>query len=82
MKAVLPISLPLAISRVVQKEIMGSKIIMYPLKKILFKIPEKIIDLLKIENLLFRYLKSKRYLKNGRSYVMICKKIHQGITNV
>ena len=59
-----------------------SKIIMYPLKKILFKIPEKIIDLLKIEDLLFRYLKSKRYLKNGRSYVIICRKIHQGITNV
>jgi len=59
-----------------------SKIIMYPLKKILFKIPEKIIDLLKIEDLLFRSLKSKRYLKNGRSYVIICKKIHQGVINV
>lgn len=50
------------------------KIIMCPLKKIIFKLPERPIELLKIEQILFRLLRSKRYLKNGRSYVIICKK--------
>jgi len=40
--------------------------------KIIYKIPNKLIKFLGIENVLFRFLKSKRYLKNGRAYVMIC----------
>ena len=46
--------------------------IMYPFK-IIYKIPERITDIFKIEKIIFKFLKSKRYLKNGRSYVMICK---------
>lgn len=51
-----------------------SKFIMFPIKKILFKIPDKIEEALRIHKILFSFLKSKRYLKNGRSYFMICKK--------
>lgn len=51
-----------------------SKLIMFPLKKILFKIPDGIEEALGIHKILFAFLKSKRYLKNGRSYLMICKK--------
>jgi len=50
-----------------------SKKIMYPLK-IICKIPDRITESLRINRLLFRFLRSKRYLKNGRSYVIICKK--------
>jgi len=50
-----------------------SKKIMYPLK-ILYKIPNRIMESLRINRLLYRSLRSKRYLKNGRSYVIICKK--------
>ena len=50
-----------------------SKLIMYPIK-IVYKIPEQITDSLGLERLLYRLLRSKRYLKNGRSYVMFCKK--------
>ena len=51
-----------------------SKKIMFPLK-ILYKIPDKITTSLGIDKLLFKFLRSKRYLKNGRSYVIICKKL-------
>ncbi len=50
-----------------------SKVLMYPLK-ILFKVPDKILEILMIENLLYCLLRSKRYLKDGRSYVMTCKR--------
>jgi ubiquinone/menaquinone biosynthesis C-methylase UbiE len=50
-----------------------SKIIMYPLK-IIYKIPDKIIETLMIERLLHRLLRSKRFLKDGRSYVIFCKR--------
>jgi len=51
-----------------------SKKIMFPLK-ILYKIPDHIATSLGIDKLLFKFLRSKRYLKNGRSYVIICKKL-------
>ncbi len=51
-----------------------SKKIMFPLK-ILYKIPDSITTNLGIDKLLFKFLRSKRYLKNGRSYVIICKKL-------
>lgn len=51
-----------------------SKQIMYPLK-ILYKIPDKVISSLGIDKLLFNFLRSKKYLKNGRSYIIICKKL-------
>lgn len=51
-----------------------SKIIMYPLKKILFSIPDSIAENLGLEKLLFWILRSKRFLKNGRSYVIKCRK--------
>lgn len=50
-----------------------SKLLMYPLKKIFLNLPEKILNGF-LEKKIFEWLKSKRYLKNGRSYVMIYKK--------
>jgi ubiquinone/menaquinone biosynthesis C-methylase UbiE len=44
---------------------------MYPLK-IIYKIPSSFLELINFEKFIFWFLKSKRYLKNGRSYVMIC----------
>ena len=46
---------------------------MYILKKILFNVPDKLNEKI-FEKLLFKFLRSKRYLKNGRSFVMICKR--------
>ncbi len=43
---------------------------LYPLKKLILKLPESRF----IENLIYRFLKSKRYLRDGRSFVMICKR--------
>lgn len=51
-----------------------SKKIMYPLK-IIYKVPDQIISSLGIDKLLFKFLRSNRYLKNGRSYIIICKKL-------
>jgi len=48
------------------------KWLMYPLK-IIYRIPEKLTEFIGIEKFIFKFLKSKRYLKEGRSYVMICK---------
>lgn len=53
-----------------------SKRVMYPLK-IINKIPEIIIKNLKINWFVYRLLRSSRYLKNGRSYVIVCEKIEQ-----
>lgn len=50
-----------------------SKIVMYPFK-IIFKIPEIIIEKLKINWFVYRLLRSSAHLKNGRSYVIVCKK--------
>ena len=55
-----------------------SKIIMYPLK-IIYKIPDKITETLLIESLLHRILRSKRFLKDGRSYIINCKKCKEDI---
>ena len=46
--------------------------IMYSFK-IIYKIPETILKILNIEKFIFWFLKSSKYLKNGRSYVIICK---------
>jgi len=50
-----------------------SKKVMYPFK-IIYKIPEVIIKNLKINWFVFRLLRSSKYLKNGRSYVIVCEK--------
>lgn len=50
-----------------------SKFVMFPFK-IIYKIPEKIAENFMIERFLFRLLRSKKYLKEGRSYVMVCKR--------
>jgi len=47
--------------------------IMFPLK-IIYKTPNKLLDVLGVEKFIFKFMKSKRYLKNGRSYVIICEK--------
>lgn len=46
---------------------------MFGLKKVLFNIPDKINEKL-FEKILFHFLRSKRYLKNGRSFIMICER--------
>ena len=46
---------------------------MFILKKILFNLPDKINEKF-FEKTLFNFLRSKRYLKNGRSFVMICNR--------
>lgn len=51
--------------------------VMYPLK-IIYKIPDKLLNILSIEKFIFKFMKSKKYLKNGRSYFMICEKIING----
>ena len=49
-----------------------SRFLMFPFK-IMYKIPDSVSEKLGIEKILFRIAKSKRYLKNGRSYVIICR---------
>ena len=49
------------------------KWLMFGLKKILFNIPDIINEKI-FEKSLFNFLRSKRYLKNGRSFIMICKR--------
>lgn len=49
-----------------------SKFLMYPFY-LIYKIPDSINEKLGIEKLLYRISKSKKYLKDGRSYVIICK---------
>jgi len=48
-----------------------SREFMFPIKFV-YKIPDKVIELLKIDQMIFRLLKSKKYLKDGRSYVIQC----------
>jgi SAM-dependent methyltransferase len=52
-----------------------SRFLMFPFK-IMYKIPDSISEKLGIEKLLFWFVKSKKYLKNGRSYVIICRTIN------
>jgi SAM-dependent methyltransferase len=49
------------------------KWLMFIIKKILFNLPDKVNESL-FEQILFKFLRSKRYLKNGRSFVMIAVK--------
>ena len=51
-----------------------SRFIMYPFK-IIYKIPDLINEKFGIEKLLYKISKSKKYLKEGRSYVIVCKSI-------
>ena len=48
-----------------------SKTFMFPMKFV-YKLPDKVIELLKIDQMIFGLLKSKKYLKDGRSYVIQC----------
>ena len=50
-----------------------SKKIMFPLK-LIYKIPEQIVDILKIEECIQSILLSKKFLHEGRGCIMICKK--------
>lgn len=50
-----------------------SKVIMFVLKKFFYNIPEKIAESLYIERLIHRLLRSKSFLKEGRSYIIRCK---------
>jgi len=49
-----------------------SRYIMFPFK-IIYKIPDILNEKLGIEKLLYKISKSKKYLKDGRSYIIICK---------
>ena len=50
-----------------------SKPIMYLLRSI-YKIPEKFAEFSGIEKMLFKILKSKRFLDDGRSYIITCRR--------
>ena len=51
-----------------------SKFIMGFLKRCVYWLPEGLIDSLQIEKILYQILGSKKFLKDGRSYVMIGEK--------
>ncbi len=51
-----------------------SRVLMYPWKRSLFKISDKILERLGIERLVFCCLRSKRFLRDGRSYVITGKR--------
>ncbi len=51
-----------------------SRAFMYPWKKILFKIPDKILEGLGVERFVFGCLGSGRFLRDGRSYVITGKR--------
>ncbi len=44
--------------------------------KILYVFPDQILERTGITKLVYRLMRSKRYLKNGRSYVITCKRIN------
>ena len=48
-----------------------SKFIMYPFK-IIYKLPDSISKFLKLDEFMYGFLRSKKFLKDGRSYVMMC----------
>lgn len=50
-----------------------SKPIMYSLRSI-YKLPEKFVEVFGIERVLFKILKSKRFLDDGRSYIITCRR--------
>ena len=49
-----------------------SKYIMFLLKKIIYKFSDNFSEKLGLDNFLFRFLKNEKYLKDGRSYIIIC----------
>lgn len=51
-----------------------SKYFMYPFK-LIFKFSDKILEKFKLENWIFNFLGSEKYLKNGRSYIIQGKKL-------
>ena len=51
-----------------------SKYIMAILKRIVYAFPTKIVTMFGIERFTFKILRSKRFLKHGRSYIITCKK--------
>ena len=52
-----------------------SRFLMFPFK-IIYKLPDVVSEKLGLEKFLFWFCKSKKYLKNGRSYVIICRTIN------
>jgi len=50
-----------------------SKKIMFPCK-LIYKIPEKIVEILKIEEFIQSRLLSKKFIHKGKGCIMICKK--------
>jgi ubiquinone/menaquinone biosynthesis C-methylase UbiE len=50
-----------------------NKKILYALK-FFYKFPDNILEKLGITKLIYRFLRSKKYLKDGRSYVIFCQK--------
>ncbi len=56
-----------------------SRKIFLPIRKLFYALPEKFVEVLGIENMIFRILSSEKAPKNGRSYILICRrgnKIH------
>lgn len=51
-----------------------SRKMFFPIKKLMNNLPEKVIEKTGIEQRLFNKLLSKKALKNGRSYILFCRK--------
>lgn len=51
-----------------------SKILIYPIKKVFYKLPDSLVENLGIEKIIFRLLSSKYFLQQGRSYVITGKR--------
>lgn len=51
------------------------KWLMYPIKKIILKIPNSVSEKLRMDEIIYTFLRSKRYFKNGRSYLILGYKL-------
>lgn len=51
-----------------------SRYIMAIIKRIVYSLPVKIINTWGVEEFFFKILRSREFLKDGRSYIIICKK--------
>ncbi len=56
-----------------------SKFVMFALKKIIYKFSDNFSEKFGLDNFLFRFLKNERYLKDGRSYIIICSNLNNFI---
>ena len=51
-----------------------SRKIFLPIRKLFYALPEKFVEVLGIENMIFKKLISEKSIESGRSYILICKR--------